>query len=262
MKRWLDYEIGSTVARVKARQRYELKYVLNRHNRDDLITDLLQRMTPDRFGDDAGYYPVTSLYFDTADYKAYWDKIQGHRVRRKVRVRVYGANEVTPETPAYLEIKHRDDKTLQKRRLTLSYAQAEALSDLGDLLPDLPEPDRRVAEEVVYLHRALDLRPTCVVSYDRLAFNGSEYEPALRITFDTVTKYRVHDLTLLSGLSEPNHYFLPPDWCILEVKVNRRVPYWLTEILGRHNCAFRRVSKYCAALEASAAVFDTQRITL
>ena len=33
------------------------------------------------------------------------------------------------------------------------------------------------------------------------------------------------------------------------MKVNERVPYWLTEIIARHNISLIRVSKYCQSIE-------------
>jgi hypothetical protein len=93
-----------------------------------------------------------------------------------------------------------------------------------------------------------------------VAFEGSEYDPGLRVTFDTHLKGRVHELTLLAQGCTENHYFVPPDWCILEIKVNYRVPYWLTELIGRHQCTLRRVSKYCTALEQSKVLLQRQRV--
>jgi hypothetical protein len=41
----------------------------------------------------------------------------------------------------------------------------------------------------------------------------------------------------------------PPDWCVLEIKVNERIPYWLTELVAAHNLNMVRVSKYCRSVE-------------
>ena len=57
---------------------------------------------------------------------------------------------------------------------------------------------------------------------------------------------RTHALKV--GSDAQNHLFLPPDWSIMEVKVNDAVPDWVTSLLARHNCQLRRVSKYCAVL--------------
>lgn len=247
------------MTRVRSDHRYELKYVVHHDQATDIAEALSTYMTPDEH--DGGQYQVTSLYFDTANYKAYWDKIDGHRNRRKLRVRIYGDQPVTLETPSFVEIKHRLDRALQKRRVIVPYRIATTFDQLETLVETSLEQDRAVLEEVQYLHRALQLQPTCVVSYRRRAFESQEYDPGLRVTFDTNLQYRVHELTLLANGQASDHYFLPPDWCIMEVKVNHRAPLWLTEVIGQHQCVVRRISKYCAALEHSKITLSTHRIT-
>lgn len=245
--------------RIRHPDRYELKYVLDRSQYEQVVEGLATHMEPDPHSE-GGRYLVTSLYYDTADYKAYWDKIDGHRFRRKVRVRVYNAQMVSPDSPCFVEIKQRTNKTLQKKRVVLPYSSAVALCESGKDTNGTTEADRAVIEEVLYLHSALRLQPACIVSYDRLAFNGSEYDIGLRVTFDTNLKCRTHDLTLLSQGYANNHFFVPPRWCIMEVKVNHRVPYWLTGVLSRYRCTLRRISKYGKALEQSKALLQNQRI--
>lgn len=246
--------------RIRSEQRYELKYLV-RHDQAAQVADALAGyMLPDEHGDRQAGYQVTSLYYDTVGYKAYWDKIDGHRNRRKLRVRIYGDRAVTPETPCYLEIKHRLDKALQKRRAVLPYGAAVALDRIDELLVAASEEERPVLEEAHYLYRALRLQPACVVSYRRRALEGSETDPGLRVTFDTNLKYRIHELSLFANGQATNHLFLSPDWCIMEVKINQRAPYWLTEVIGMHQCVIKRISKYCAALEHSKVVLSQQRI--
>jgi SPX domain protein involved in polyphosphate accumulation len=246
--------------RIKYFNRYELKYVLNRGQYDQVAEELATYMEPDPHSDDGGRYLVTSLYYDTVDHKAYWDKIDGHRFRRKLRIRVYDAQMVSSDTSCFVEIKQRTNKTLQKKRLILPYSSAVALCGSGKGMDGTSEADQAVIEEVQYLYSTLQLGPACIVTYDRLAFNGSEYDPGLRITFDTTLKCRTHDLTLLSQGYTENHFFLPPQWCIMEIKVNDRVPYWLTEVISKYRCTVRRISKYCTALEQSKALLKNQRI--
>jgi hypothetical protein len=40
-----------------------------------------------------------------------------------------------------------------------------------------------------------------------------------------------------------------PDQVIMEVKVNERIPYWLTEMVANHNLRMVRVSKYCRSID-------------
>ena len=245
--------------RIRYPDRYELKYVLDRSQYELVVEALATHMEPDPHSE-GGRYLVTSLYYDSADYKAYWEKINGHRFRRKVRVRVYNTPMVSPDSPCFVEIKQRRNKTLQKKRVVLPYSTAVALCGSGEDVYRPTEADRLVIEEVQYLYNTLRLQPACVVSYDRVAFEGSEYDPGLRVTFDTNLKCRAHDLTLLSQGYAENRFFAPPHWCVMEVKVNSRVPYWMTGVLSRHHCTLRRISKYCTALERSNAILHSQRI--
>jgi hypothetical protein len=106
-----------------------------------------------------------------------------------------------------------------------------------------------VIEEVRYLHDTLELRPTCVIGYDRLALAGTEYESDLRVTFDTDLTCRVNNPSLICRDNIHNHLFFPPQLCVMEIKIDHRVPYWLTEITAKFGCILRRISKYCTALE-------------
>lgn len=245
--------------RIKEYSRFELKYIVTEQQREELAEVLRDYMQPDTMGDALGRYNITSLYYDTADYKAYWDKIEGHKFRRKVRVRVYGSQTVTEDTLCFAEIKQRINKTLQKKRVQMPYASALALCGGGKTFETASAADQAVIEEIQYLYYTLQLQPACVVSYDRQAFNGSQYDPGLRVTFDVNLKGRTHDLSLLSLGNAESHFFMPPGYCILEVKVNYRVPLWLTDIIAEHRCTLRRVSKYCAALEQSKELLQTQQ---
>lgn len=246
--------------RLKAIRRYELKYLLHREQAQAVMGALLPYVAPDAHAGDRKPYGITSLYYDTPDYKAYWDKIDGHRFRRKVRVRLYGDGPVTPVTPVFVEIKQRLDRALEKRRVQVAYQHAASLEHLEDAFDCVTLDERRVLEEVAYLVTSLRLEPACVVSYRRVAFNGNELDPALRITFDSQLRGRVHDLSLASTGYAESRYFVPPEHCIMEVKINHRLPYWLMEILARHNCTLRRISKYCAALEASKGVLARRSV--
>lgn len=249
--------------RIKQFSRFELKYILTRDQQDLFTRILPDYVNRDPRGDKYGRYSITSLYYDTENYQAYWDKIEGHKFRRKVRVRIYGNPTATPETLCFAEIKQRINKTLQKKRVFISYASAEALCGASADIPEeaeMTEEDQQTVSEIRYLQSTLQLRPAAVVSYDRLAFEGSEYDDGLRVTFDTNLKGRTHNLTLQGTDNSDNEFFIPPEWCIMEIKVNYRIPYWLTEVIGKYHFTLRRVSKYCAALETSKSLLQTQRI--
>ena len=77
---------------------------------------------------------------------------------------------------------------------------------------------------------------------------GSEYDIGLRVTFDTDLSYQGHLLQLHEGGSALP--MLPPHLVVMEIKVNERIPHWLTELIAVHNLPLTRISKYCRSIEA------------
>lgn len=226
--------------------RFELKYLVTADQRDALIEDLLPHMAPDPEGSKEGIYKIRSLYFDTHDLAFYRSKIDGNRYRRKVRIRVYGNGDNSPEQPAMVEIKQRISRTTQKRRVKLTLGEAFELCAGRLETPPKDPRDLEVAQEIGYLVGSLHLQPTCLISYVRQAFMGGIYEPGLRVTFDTA----LWCADPSRGFAEPHapKRFLDPRYLVLEVKANDAVPLWVARALARHGCELDRFSKYCAGV--------------
>jgi SPX domain protein involved in polyphosphate accumulation len=227
--------------------RFELKYLIPIETADALKTDLEGHVQADSFSGTAGY-PVLSLYYDSPSHEFFWDKIEGLKFRRKLRIRAYPGSGLEDQGAVMVEIKQRINKTVQKRRLKLPLDKAYELCS-GQLSGvELDPLDAAVVAEVKELVNNKQLKPTCLISYQRAAFQGLIYNPGLRITFDTELKARIQNMQLEKSADFGNHYFIPPGWAILEVKVDEKVPDWLASLLNSHNCELRRVSKYCAGL--------------
>ena len=47
-----------------------------------------------------------------------------------------------------------------------------------------------------------------------------------------------------------NRFIIRPDLAVLEVKVDERAPYWVTDMAARHGLQIQRISKYCQSVEA------------
>jgi hypothetical protein len=233
--------------------RFELKYVVHARVREAMREELLDRMSFDAHGDEAGTYQVTSLYYDSLTAGALWEKL-GSKHQRKVRIRHYGDLATGQEPIVAAEIKQRVARTVEKRRVVLGLGAAYALC-AGEARGWWTDPnDAVVASEIQFLGRSLELRPSCNVTYRRQAFVGGSDEPSLRITFDEQLAARDPEGGLMrAGSAVP---FLPPDWLIMEIKVDHAVPAWVVRVLGRHQVQLRRISKYtsaCAALRGTAA---------
>jgi hypothetical protein len=116
-------------------------------------------------------------------------------------------------------------------------------------IPDHAPEDKSVIEEIyVYLWQ-YNLRPVSIVRYDRQAFIGSAYDLGLRVTFDTALTFQAHLLHLHEAPQDLP--MLPANQVVLEIKVNERIPSWLTGLIADHNLRLERVSKYCRSIEAA-----------
>ena len=193
-------------------------------------------------------YGVWSLYYDTPQLRFYWEKIEGIRFRRKLRIRHYGSRvNVDDDAPVYVEIKQRVNRVTQKRRVRLPYRDARLLCD-GRTPVDHEPANAAFLSEVLGLVCGLDLRPITITGYQREAFVGRDAEVGLRVTIDQRVRGRDRDLDLAADAV--NRLIVPAARAVLEVKANERVPYWLTELTARHNLAVVRLSKYCQSVEA------------
>ena len=227
---------------LKRFNRFELKYVITADQHEAIARDLLVHMEPDAHGP-KGAYAITSMYYDTADLAFMRAKIEGIKFRRKLRIRRYGND---PGQPVFVEIKQRINRTTQKRRIPLGLADAYDLcADLFDR-EILDESDATVADEVLFLVRAMALQPICLIGYQRQAMIGGYYEPGLRVTFD----HSLWTALPTNGLSTEvtRHSMIMPTFMVMEVKANEAVPMWLANLLARHHCDVRRYSKYCAGV--------------
>ena len=207
-------------------------------------------MEPDAYGT-TGEYVVTSLYYGSADLRCYWEKIDGIKFRRKLRIRRYERQaEMRSDEPVFVEIKQRLDKTIQKRRAKLVYPDALGLC-AGEEISHDPADSALVGEVRVFVG-TFRLEPKSIVSYFRSALVGGSHDPGLRVTFDTDIRYRDGDLALDS--KHPGRHMVHPEMCVLEIKANERLPLWVVDLIGHHNIQLIRVSKYCQSIEVSGSV--------
>jgi SPX domain protein involved in polyphosphate accumulation len=229
--------------------RFELKYLITLQQAERFKSGLRAYLVPDEHGNSNGRYMLTSLYYDSPELRCYWEKVDGVKFRRKLRIRRYETDEVfTEETPVFVEIKQRVDRVTQKRRVLLSYAEALRLCN-DRQIPDHAADDRAIIEEVYAFLWQYNLRPVSIVRYERQAFIGTHYDIGLRVTFDTSLSFQSHPLHLHERLSDLP--MLPASLVVMEIKVNERIPYWLTEMVAAHDLQMNRISKYCRSIEAA-----------
>lgn len=234
---------------IRTFNRFELKYLISLRQAGEVKEILKKYLLPDVYGHRDNRYQVTSLYYDSPDLRCYWEKENGIKTRRKLRVRYYDSGSViTERTPVFVEIKQRVDRVTQKRRAMLPYIDALRLCNDRQMLESDPE-DRPLIEEAYVFLWQYNLIPSSIIRYDRQALVGTIYDPGLRVTFDTDITLQLHPLHLhekRSGLP-----LTSLNQVIMEIKVNERMPFWLTELIAAKNLNLIRISKYCSGIKAA-----------
>ncbi len=237
--------------------RYELKYPITLEQKRHFLAVARHGLAEDPHGVNA-VYRVSSQYFDSYNYLAYWEKLDGERVRRKFRLRYYSidGNGAPRVKAAFMEIKHRIDHVVYKERVRVTEEGARAiLTDSRELLyleeHVVSEERTRNAATIETVARAASVtgfQAVNVISYVREAWIGSEDE-RLRLTFDSSCSAYPPGAFFDVGIvrSAP---LLPDDNVMMEIKFDHAIPIWLRETAVAHGIQIRRFSKYAAGVEA------------
>ncbi|MDK9700115.1 MAG: polyphosphate polymerase domain-containing protein [bacterium] len=229
--------------------RKEYKYYVPWYSIDALRERILLHMDYDPFCLEMSdrMYHVRSIYYDTPHYLFYYEKLAGIKIRKKLRIRTY--NELTDNSPAFLEIKRKFDNYIFKDRVRIPLAEAtNLLAGKSVVIGEKANNSSRVAlNKFVYLINNLNLRSSILVTYEREAFVGRE-NPTVRATFDKNVRsypqpaleeiFREQDLTTFASQN-----------FILELKFYDRMPYWARQIVRDFRLHLQSISKYCNCLE-------------
>jgi SPX domain protein involved in polyphosphate accumulation len=233
---------SGTSAYVRSFDRYELKYLVGDAAARAFTAELATHASPDSHAGEAGY-PVYSLYWDSPELLFFWEKLDGEKLRRKLRFRRYGG-----EREVFVEIKQRIDRTVQKRRTRLEVPEVLEIFDRGALGQTAAADGRDpVLQEALVLCHRHRLAPRLAVRYRRRAWFAT-FEPDLRVTLDSALQYESDELDLARPF-ESGRPILAPDRSVLEIKYNQRVPVWLVALVQKHGLEVVRFSKYCAAAD-------------
>ena len=224
------------------KNRFEVKYLVSTRAMAELTAALGEYVIPDPHAGGDGGYGVFSIYWDSPDFRLFWEKVEGLKDRRKFRLRRYLGSE-----DVFLEIKQRHDRTLQKRRATWPVERVvRAFGDGGQFDWDAVADDP-VGAEAVLMAQGLRLTPRVGILYRRRALFGA-FDPELRVTFDSRIQYRIAGLDIARPF-DTGKYALDPRVTVMEIKYNHRAPVWLTKMIRRYELRIVRMSKYCSAVD-------------
>ena len=199
-------------------KRYEMKYILSPEQTEFFKKKVVGHMKIDKFG----LTSIASLYYDTPDYRLIRTSIDKPAFKEKLRLRSYGL--ATAESPVFLELKRKASGIVYKRRVQT------VLPEVGRFFAGESElfENRLINRELNWFRDFYgDLRPACLIIYDRVAY----FEPGgdLRLTIDFNPRYRTEALNLTSSMD--GIPLRPEGDTVLEIKVQEAMPLWLAEIL-------------------------------
>lgn len=193
--------------------RYERKYYLSAQTAELLKRRAASVLTPDPHSE-GGRYWVHNLYFDDIYYSAYNEKQSSAFSRDKYRLRFYNGN----LDYIRLEHKHKEGELTFKRSANVTEEQYQRLAH-GDL---------RCVD--FFGKRGVNgLRPVIAFKYLREAYYHDT--AGARLTFDS---------QIAGGRCAG----------VLELKYNRFIPSFVSEMFSGFRLTMTETSKYCIALEA------------
>ena len=216
--------------------RHEIKFFLSATDAVWLSARLAAMLERDKNAGPDGNYLVRSLYLDDAFNTAYYDKIAGNATRDKYRIRLYNLDDKT----ILLERKRKLGDLIQKASARISRRMAERIVD-GDPT-GFERVDNPLIQDLFREMRIKLLRPVILVDYAREAF----CHPAetARITIDR--QLRAGPRTGLFDPFVPTVPALDVDQAILEVKFDRVLPDFISQLLWDAPASRSAISKYVA----------------
>lgn len=220
-------------------KRHEIKYVIPFYEQLRLKSLLEMIMERDPHCRDDGTYELYSLYFDTEENTAFYDKVNGVSDRVKYRLRLYNRNKELIK----LEKKSKHNNTCFKEHCIITSEEAMKLQtgDIGWMLKD----KRKLINELYYNMVSKNLSPKSVVRYIREPFIYQYGN--VRITFDTDIGASISSLDILDF---SDRFVRITDFCVMEVKYSEFIPDIIREAI------------YCSYDETAFSKYENSRLDL
>lgn len=218
-------------------KRYEIKYLLNRKQKEKVLQVMEPYMEPDGYGRST----IRNIYYDTDNYRLVRTSLEKPVYKEKLRVRSYQT--ASPGDKVFVELKKKFDSVVYKRRISIAEGQA-----MEYLAGAAPAPiHTHITEEIDYfLQFYQTLAPRVFLSYEREAFYTRE-TGEFRVTFDENILFREEDLSLGRGIY--GEALLEPGYTLMEIKTPGGIPLWMVKALTEEKLHKTSFSKYGSAYQ-------------
>lgn len=219
-------------------RRYEMKYLIDRKQKERILRAMEPYMTPDEYGRST----IRNLYYDTGNYRLVRTSLEKPAYKEKLRVRSYKA--AGPEDEVFVELKKKYDSVVYKRRTSLTGRTAMECLAGREEFPGKTQ----IENEITYFLRFYgDLAPKVWLSYEREAWFTRDFGE-FRVTFDENILWRETDLSLAKGIYGAP--LLAPGQTLMEIKTPFSIPLWMVRVLSDEKIGRTTFSKYGNAYRA------------
>lgn len=211
--------------------RHEYKYKIAYEEMLNLRKKLNGILNIDR---DIDGYMVRSLYFDSINDIDYYEKLEGAKERKKIRLRIYEPN----ASVVKLEIKEKNDFHQLKESVMISKEMAlELIRGHYEVLLD---NDDGVSKKIYLIMCENCYKPKVIIEYKRIAYITST---TTRITFDMEIK-KSEDV--FDFFNEDINYIevINKQDVTLEIKFDRFLEPYIADILKDYIVLNSSFSKY------------------
>lgn len=240
--------------------KYEFKYIVPVTKMDELREAILPFVQLDPFAEcmEKKEYTVRSIYFDTVNFDYYFEKIDGYKIRKKIRIRGY--NKQVGNDNVFMEIKRKLKEPIEKDREQITFEVMKRLmSGEGAAAYGETSDDHTVNGATAFLYHVYrnNLKPVVLIVYDREAFHDRS-GTGVRITIDknlrSIAYPGLDDL-----YSDSKAIPALKDHFIFEVKFFDHFPPWLRPITARLGMLRRSASKYIMCIDSHNLTDNTRR---
>ncbi len=227
--------------------RYERKYLVPNNKLNELREAIMPFVRPDIYAATQNNHPqytVRSIYFDSAHRHAVFEKIEGLRDRKKLRIRGY--DKLQDDSLVFTEIKRKISNRICKNRAPFLYKNIAKVLETGDYEPYLlknTQQTRDDAARFLYNQKRFHMEPVNLIVYNREPYHG-KFCSDTRITFDKDIRSRIYPK--IHELYDDVDFVYP--WAghfIMEIKYyDAPMPSWAKSIVWEFDLKAEALSKY------------------
>jgi len=212
--------------------RKELKYLISREQKNQLITLLRDEITHDEYCQDGQPYHIRNIYFDTDQFDVIRHSIGKPKFKSKLRIRSY------EDQTQYLELKSKFRGTVYKKRIAITMAEEQAFINRLELPQRDDYPSISALNDIkMYLEHFAPQLKQIRLDYQREAYVTFPKRTPTRLTFD-------HDLRVYDELAKGWMDLLPADMYLFEIKCSNALPLTIARALNQLAIYPTSFSKY------------------